>query len=117
MKSAARGADGLQEGLERAVFQSLYQSRAQYWHRKIALALLIIKHMVRGLMVVWPIYLLLIVLMVIPKGQYYGLYFIALLPGLIFWIYVFIRGAMRDYARVVKGRLLNKGYVARLLFK
>lgn len=76
-----------------------------------------IKHMVRGLMVLWPIYLLFVVLMVLPTGEHQGLYYLALLPGLLMWVYVFIRGARRDYARVVNGKLLNKGYAAVLLFK
>lgn len=117
MESAAQGARGLQAELEKAVFKSLYQSREQQWRRKVALGLLIVKHMVRGLMVLWPIYLLLVLLMVVPKGEHQGLYYLALLPGLLMWIYVFIRGARRDCARVVNGRLLKKGYVATLLFK
>lgn len=84
----------------------------------MALGLLLFKHMLRGLMVLWPVCLVLMLVLLTPGGQHHAShYYLALLPGSLLWLFVFIRGARRDYQRVVNGRLLNKGYVARLLFR
>jgi len=61
--------------LERAVFLVVYRSRVQQQRRLVARWVLILKHVLRGLFYMWPIYLLLLALLFLPiSGLFFCLY-------------------------------------------
>jgi hypothetical protein len=100
---------------ERGVFLALYNSRGQRLHRLAALAILVIKHVGRGLLFSWPLYLLPVVAWVL-KAHYLPLVLVLLLPGVLVSGVILRRGIREDYATLVDGRLLRAGYPGRLLF-
>ena len=109
----------LREGaseLEKAVFLAVYHSRQQRIKRIIAMVSLVIKYISCGLILVWPVYLLFIVLILSPVTSEYVWYTLAFIPGLFFWLRIYIRSAVKEYRRLVKDHILNKGFVRELMF-
>ncbi|MCK5336295.1 MAG: hypothetical protein KAQ67_09030 [Gammaproteobacteria bacterium] len=102
--------------LERAVFFSVYNSRQQRFKRVAAMIFLMIKYICCGLILVWPVYLLFIVLILSPVTSEYVWYTLAFIPGLFFWLRIYIRSAVKEYRRLVKDHILNKGFVRELMF-
>ena len=109
-----RRLDEITDELERAVFLSVYHSRRQKWRRRIAMLALVLKHVLRGLLLIWPAYLVLLLLMSVP-GMWNSLYFLLLMPGLLVWLFIYTKGAKLDYSRQVNGQLLGKGFLKHIM--
>ncbi len=92
--------------LEQAVYQVVYYSTAQRLRRAFALFLLIIKHSLRSVMLMWPVYLLISVVIVMPLNNEYFFYILALLPGLLLWCTLYYSAILREYRTFVAGRVL-----------
>jgi len=103
--------------LEKAVFIAVYNSRQQRFNRGIAMISLHIKYISCGLILVWPVYLLFILLVMSPATAEYIWYALAFIPGLIFWLRIFYKSAIKEYRRMVKNHILNKGFIRGLIFE
>lgn len=102
--------------LEKAVFLAVYCSRQQRIFRVVAMVALIIKYISCGLILVWPFYLLFLLLILSPVTAEYIWYTLFFLPGALFWLRIYLRSAFKEYRRLVKDHILNKGFVRELLF-
>lgn len=102
--------------LEKAVFLAVYRSRRQRFNRVVAMAALIIKYISCGLILIWPIYLLLLLLLLSPVSSEYIWYTVFFIPGAVFWLRIYLRSAFKEYRSLVKGHILNKGFVRELMF-
>lgn len=97
---------------ERAVFLANYNSLRQRLLRVAAAGLITAKHGLRGLLYVWPLTLLLFIEM---PGAWYWLRIALLLMAIGAW-FRFIYGSVRDdYARFVRGYLLEPAGLRRVL--
>ena len=103
--------------LERAVFDVVYRSRKQKVLRLCAWTLLQMKYFVAGLFYIWPVYLIILAMMVLPLTSDYVFYLLVFLPALILWLGVQLNAARAEYGRVVKGHILKKGFIRKLLFE
>lgn len=100
---------------ERGVFTVVYNSPKQRYHRFIASVVLALKHIIRGLLFSWPLYLLALAAYSIPNASVW-LVMLLLLPAMyISWI-ILSRGIKEDYKNQVDGYLLRSGYLGRMLF-
>lgn len=102
--------------LEKAVFLAIYRSRKQQLNRVVAMIVLIIKYISCGSILVWPIYLLFLLLILSPVSAEYIWYTAFFIPGALFWLRIYLKSAFKEYRRLVKGHILNKGFVHELLF-
>lgn len=102
--------------LEKAVFWSVYHSRKQRFNRVVAMITLIIKYISCGLILVWPFYLLFLLLILSPVSAEYIWYTAFFIPGVLFWLRIYLKSAFKEYQRVVKNHVLNKGFIRELLF-
>jgi len=103
--------------LERAVFLAVYNSRQQRLKRVVALFALIIKYIGCGLILIWPVYLLFLLLILSPVSAEYIWYTLAFIPALIFWHSIYLKSVRKEYRRLVKNHLLNKGFIRELIFE
>jgi len=100
---------------ERGVFAVLYHSRKQRFSRLMAITMLVIKHVLRGVLFSWPLYMLAYAVFVIPEVP---LVFssVFIIPGIyISWV-ILSRGVTEDYKKLVDGYILQSGYLGRILF-
>jgi len=100
---------------ERGVFLALYNSRQQKLHRRLAGLVLGIKHVLRGLLFSWPLYLLTLAAYAVP-GFSAVFFVLLLLPALYVSWRILSRGIKEDYKNLVEGYLLRPGYPGRMLF-
>ena len=100
---------------ERGVFMALYASRQQRRRRLFAYLLLGLKHGLRGILFSWPLYLLPLAAWLLQL-RYLPLVVLLLLPGVVLSAVILSRGVHADYARLVDGHLLERGYARRMLF-
>ncbi len=110
-----RTLDEIDDDLARAVFRAVYDSPVQRRRRRIAVALLVVKHLGRGLVMIWPVYVVLLALWLVPGVRERWWYVLALAPGVIGWLLIYLRGVRRDYAQRVRGRLLEREDYRKLL--
>lgn len=103
--------------LERAVFLACYRSSAQRLRRLLARTVIFAKHCVRGLFYIWPSYLLIFGVLAVPATRAYAIYLLALVPGLLVWLGIFWSAAKLEYARRVRGRLLDNTALYRLVWR
>ena len=97
--------------LERSVFHAVYNSKKQRINRIIAMLALLVKYASCGLILVWPVYVLLLLLLLSPVSSEYIWYTVVLIPGMIFWMSIYLKSARREYFRLVKNHILIKGFV------
>ena len=77
--------------------------------------ILIMKHVLRGLLFSWPLYLLALAAYSIPESSIL-LVLILLLPAMyVSWV-ILSRGVKEDYENIVQGYLLRSGYLGRIIF-
>ena len=107
--------DDINNELERGVFLAVYNSRKQKQSRLFALALLSVKHALRGLLFSWPLYLLALAAFAMP-GSFALVFVLLLLPALYVSWMILSRGVREDYGRLVDGHILREGYIGRMLF-
>ena len=100
---------------ERGVFTVVYNSPKQKYNRFIAAVILAIKHVLRGLLFSWPLYLLALAAYSIPNASVW-LVLLLLLPAMYVSWTILSRGIKEDYENKVDGYLLRSGYLGRMLF-
>jgi hypothetical protein len=100
--------------LARAVFTSVYNSRAQHGLRAVALLLLTLKHVVRGLAFSWPVYLLALAGLYAAGWPRLLLWSLAV-PGIGLSLFILLRGVREEYQSGVAGRLLGRARLLQLL--
>jgi hypothetical protein len=91
----------------RAVFDAVYNSRAQLGLRFLFGSLLALKHILRGLAFSWPLYLLSSAGLVLP-GKYAWLFLLLLIPALMVSGSILLMGLSEEYQEKVSGRLLRR---------
>lgn len=110
-----RRLDDLYSEFERGVFLATYASPQQKRRRALALAVLVVKHAVRGLLFSWPAYVL--ALAAYHSGTVHAaLYLLLLVPALGVSLLILVRGVRDDYRVHVKGLLLQPGFARELVF-
>lgn len=113
--NTSRNISEIKNDFERGVFLSLYNSPKQRYHRKVAAVVLVIKHVLRGLLFSWPLYLLAFAAWSVP-GASAWLVLILLLPAMYVSWTILNRGIREDYKNIINGYLLRTGYLGRMLF-
>lgn len=101
-------------GLQRGVFMALYDSRTQRRRRTLALAILYLKHGLRGLLFTWPLYLMAWAGFYLP-GLLTILILALVVPALAVSAIILRRAVREDYARLVRDVLMEDGYPGRLV--
>ena len=96
----------------RAVFDAAYHSRPQRRRRFLFGALLVVKHILRGLLFSWPLYLLSLAGLILPGGW---LFVLLLIPAIAVSGFILKRGLREDYRAQIQGRLLKAHDWRRLL--
>ena len=100
---------------ERGVFLAVYNSRKQRYHRVVAISMLALKHVLRGVLFSWPLYMLAFAAYAIP-GSFVLLVMLLLVPAVyVSWL-ILSRGIREDYEKLVDGYILRAGYLGRMLF-
>ena len=100
---------------ERGVFIAVYQSRKQKINRRSTVLMLIIKHVLRGVLFSWPLYMLAYAFYVLPDIPLL-LSALFIIPGVyVSWV-ILSRGVKEDYENIVNGYILRSGYIGRMLF-
>jgi len=105
-----RGYNVPMDELTQAVFDAAYASRPQRNLRLLFGALLILKHILRGLLFSWPLYLLAFAGMAVPGFQSW-VFLLLLIPAVAVSGFILNKGLREDYRAVVRGRLLKFGDV------
>jgi Na+/proline symporter len=90
----------------RAVFEAVYNSRAQRSLRFFFSALLTLKHVLRGLLFSWPLYLLSAAGFALP-GEYAGLLMLLIIPAVMVSGSILLLGLSEEYQERINGRLLK----------
>jgi hypothetical protein len=105
----------IKNDFERGIFMVLYNSPKQRYHRSVAAMMLVLKHVLRGLLFSWPLYLLALAAYSIPDGSVWLVLFM-LVPAMIVSWTILNRGIKEDYKNIVDGYLIRSGYIGRMLF-
>jgi len=105
----------IRNDFERGVFVAVYNSRKQKYNRIVAVSVLTLKHVLRGLLFSWPLYLLALAAYSIPDSSVW-LVLLLLLPAMIVSWTILNRGIKEDYENLIEGYLLRTGYIGRILF-
>ena len=114
-KNTSKRLSDIKSDFERGVFKVVYDSKKQRLNRVVALIILIMKHVLRGLLFSWPLYLLALAAYSIPESSIL-LVLILLLPAMyVSWV-ILSRGVKEDYETIVQGYLLRSGYLGRIIF-
>lgn len=109
--------DDIEDEFRRAVFLAVYQSRQQRMRRVTAMLVLLLKYLLRGLIILWPIYVVFLAVLVFPNVRQYLWYFLVLLPGLFIWIIIYLKGARLEYKSYVTGFILENGFIKQLFLQ
>ncbi len=105
----------IKNDFERGVFLAVYNSDKQRYHRNVAALMLAVKHVVRGFLFSWPLYLLALAAYSLPDASVW-LVLLLLLPAMyVSWV-ILSRGIKEDYKSLIDGYLLRSGYIGRLIF-
>ena len=105
----------IKNDFERGVFLVLYNSPKQRYNRGMAAFILVVKHVLRGLLFSWPLYLLALAAYSISDTSVW-LVLLLLLPAMyVSWV-ILGRGIREDYENMVDGYLLRSGYLGRMIF-
>lgn len=105
----------IKNDFERGIFTVLYNSPKQRYHRVMAILVLSLKHVIRGLLFSWPLYLLALAAWSLPESSAW-LVLLLLLPAMYVSWSILNRGIREDYEELVQGYLLRSGYLGRLIF-
>lgn len=93
----------------------VYNSPKQRYHRFFAAFALTLKHVMRGFLFSWPLYLLALAAYAIPESSVW-LVLLLLLPAMYVSWRILSRGIKEDYDNLVAGYLLRPGYLGRMIF-
>jgi len=105
----------IKNDFERGVFSVLYNSPKQRYSRAVAIILLTMKHVLRGLLFSWPLYLLALAAYALPDSSVW-LVLLLLLPAMYVSWTILSRGIKEDYENLIEGYLLRSGYLGRMIF-
>ncbi len=105
----------IKNDLERGIFLSVYNSNKQKFKRGVALLVLVIKHVLRGLLFSWPLYLLALAAYSIPDASVWVV-LLLLIPAMYISWGILNKGIREDYEHQVYGYLLRSGYIGRMIF-
>ena len=111
----SRRLSDIKNDFERGVFSVLYNSPKQRFSRLLAILLLSIKHVLRGLLFSWPLYLLALAAYSMPDSSVWLVLFLLLPAMYVSWT-ILSRGIREDYEHLVEGYLLRSGYLGRMIF-
>ncbi len=112
--SQSKRLNEIKSDFERGIFLAVYNSRKQKLQRFFAVVILSMKHILRGLLFSWPLYLLALASYAVP-GASGGLFLLLLLPAIyISWV-ILSKGIKEDYKNLVEGYILFSGYLGRVL--
>jgi hypothetical protein len=101
--------------LAEAVFKSVYGSKEQRGFRVIAIALLCLRHGVRGIVFSWPLYFIALVPVLIPVEA--GWWVVLLVfPALLVSLAILVKGVRDDYAITISGRILKGDELIKILW-
>lgn len=100
---------------ERAVFMAVYNSQEQRRRRRLAKWVLVLKHALRGLLIIWPVFAVLGALMFLSLTANEWVYLLVLAPGVLAWFYIYLKGAHKDYKQCVHEQILEKGFIKNLI--
>ncbi len=101
--------------LERGIFLAVYNSSKQKFSRRVAFVVLVVKHVSRGLLFSWPLYLLALAAYSIPDASIW-IVLLLLLPAMYISWGILSRGIREDYEHQIYGYLLRSGYIGRMIF-
>lgn len=107
--------DDIKNDFERGVFLVVYNSRKQRWNRFFAAVMLSLKHVLRGLLFSWPLYMLALAAYTLP-GIASWMFVLLLLPAVYVSWTILSRGVKEDYHNLVDGYILRAGFPGRLFF-
>jgi hypothetical protein len=99
---------------KRAVFDAVYNSPQQRRLRLTLGALLAVKHALRGLLFSWPLYLLAAAGLALP-GAWAWAFLPLLVPAIWVSATILLKGWREDYGERVRGRMLKRGELRRML--
>ena len=114
-KTTSKRLSEIKNEFERGVFNAVYRSRKQKINRVSAASILVFKHVLRGTLFSWPLYMLAYAFFVLPDMPLI-LSVVFIVPGIyVSWV-ILSRGVREDYENLVNGYILRSGYLGRLLF-
>lgn len=96
--------------LEAAAFRAVLNSRLQRRRRLRATAAIALKHALRGLLFLWPAYL---VLFAALTDWISRLYLLPAVPGVLISLYIYVRGVRKEYRQRIRGKLLPEQQFSR----
>jgi hypothetical protein len=102
------------DDFSRAVFEAAYSSWPQRRLRVAAIALLVLKHGLRGVLFSWPLYLLAVAPLALPVNRRW-LFAVLALPALWVSAYILRRGVKDDFREQVQDRILARADLRKLL--
>ncbi|VAW52807.1 hypothetical protein MNBD_GAMMA06-1117 [hydrothermal vent metagenome] len=105
----------IKNDFECGIFLAVYNSPKQRYHRSVAAITLVVKHVLRGLLFSWPLYLLALAAYSISDASVWLLLFLLLPAMYVSWA-ILSRGIKEDYEHLVDGYLLRTGYLGRIIF-
>jgi len=105
----------IKSDFERGVFMVVYNSPKQRYSRGLAIFVLMTKHVLRGLLFSWPLYLLALAAYSIPDASVWMVLFLLLPAMYVSWAILY-RGIKEDYENLVDGYILRSGYLGRMIF-
>ena len=115
LKTTSKRLSEIKNEFERGVFIAVYQSRKQKVNRMSAVLMLIIKHVLRGVLFSWPLYMLAYAFYVLPDMPLL-LSVLFIIPGIyVSWV-ILSRGIKEDYEHLINGYILRSGFLGRILF-
>lgn len=115
MNTKSKRLSEIKNEFERGVFLAVYESRKQKFNRVFAVIALIIKHVLRGILFSWPLYILAFAVFSFPNVHLI-FFIILLIPGIyVSWV-ILSRGVKEDYESLIYGYILRSGYIGRLIF-
>jgi hypothetical protein len=103
------------DDLESAVFRAVYHSSEQRRLRIMAIALLSLKHGLRGMLFSWPLYFIALMPFLIPaEAGWWIILFV--FPALLVSGYILLMGVREEYHNLVDGKILPSTGLSRLLW-
>lgn len=106
--------DRIKSEFERGIFLAVYRSREQRLRRALAFGLLFTRHFLRGALIGLPIYLITLALALAPPETGYRWLLLVLLPGVLGWTWVLIRGTWSDYCLRVRHHHLQPDFARKI---
>lgn len=113
--SIGRRLDSADSDFEKGYLKALYESKEQRQQRRLLLVLLAVKHVLRGLLFSWPLYLLALAAFAIP-GQYSWLLGLTIVPAVWLSARILNSGFNEDRKEYLDSVVLKPGALKRILF-